>query len=98
MKPFLLLLSAIIIISCSKEQVEKPNVPEPISFSQHRLMYDDKNAFIGTLAVIHFHRVESPYLIEQYKSLPARQAFCDDPNDTLVTVISKPCPADCGMK
>ena len=92
----LTLLTAIILISCSKEQIEKP--PEPISFTQIRRMYDDKNTYTGTLNVIHFHRVDDPVLIAQYKALPAMQPYCDDMNDTLVTIVSRPCPADCGLK
>lgn len=91
MKP---ILFALILFSCSKD-VEKPS--DPISMTQTRLVYDRSNKYEKTMAVIHFHRVTDQALIKQYKSLPAMQAFCDDLNDTLVTVISKPCPED-GLK
>lgn len=93
MKP---ILFALILFSCSKENIEKPM--EPISMTQTRLVYDVKNAYVETLNVIHFHRVEEPAIIAQYKALPARQPFCDDINDALVTVLSKPCPPGCGLK
>lgn len=91
-----LILIALIVISCSKENLEKP--VEPISMTQTRLVYDRSNKYEKAMAVIHFHRIGEPQIIAQYKALPARQAFCDDVNDTLVTVISKPCPEDCGLK
>lgn len=94
MKPYLPLL--ILFISCSKVNLEEPQKPEPISFTQTRIMHDSKNAYTGTLAVIHFHRVDDPALIQAYKNLPARQAFCDDINDTLVTVLGK--PDNCDLK
>lgn len=84
------------MVSCSKEKIEKP--VEPISFTQIRRMYDVKNNYTGTLNVIHFHRVTDPALIAQYKALPAQQAFCDDQNDTLVTILARPCPDGCGKK
>lgn len=93
MKPYLM-LTAILIIGCSKGIPEKPVEPEPISFTQTRVMYDGKK-FIGTLAVIHYHRVDDPKLIAQYKAYPKRIAICPEMTDTLVTVIGKACDANC---
>lgn len=88
MKPYYLAL--ILFISCSKEEtIEKPKI-EPISMTQTRKMYNVKGQYEGTLNIIHFHRVSDPELIAQYKAIPAFQPFCDDLNDTLVTVVAKP--------
>lgn len=86
MKPYLL---ALIIFSCSKSQIEKPI--EPISMTQTRLMYNEKNQFVKEHLVIHFHRVDEPNIIRQYRNLPAMDPFCSDWNDTLVTKIGKVC-------
>ena len=87
MKPILFAIA--VMASCSKENLEKP--VEPISMTQTRLVYDLSNNYVETRRVVHFHKVTDVELIKQYKSLPAFQPFCDDMNDTLVTVISKPC-------
>ena len=94
MKPILFALA--LMASCSKEQIEKPI--ESISMTQLRLVNDHANNYVETRLVVHFHNVTDPALIRQYKALPARQPFCDDMNDTLVTTIGKVCAADCGLK
>jgi hypothetical protein len=96
MKNAILILLSPLILSCSKETVEKP--VEPISMTQTRLVYDAKNAYVETLNVIHFHKVTDTAIIQQYKALPVMQPFCDDMNDTLLTVIGKPCETDCTIK
>lgn len=92
----ILFILLVVLSSCSKNTSEEP--PSAISFTQTRRMYDVKNNYEGTLNVIHFHRVDDPALIRQYKKLPALQAFCDDPTDTLVTVLARPCLEDCVLK
>lgn len=88
MKPYLFLL--IIFIGCSKEQIpERPL--EPISMTQTRLVYNEKNQFVKEHLVIHFHRVDEPNIIQQYRNLSAMDPFCSDWNDTLVTKIGKVC-------
>jgi hypothetical protein len=88
---FLLILLALwLLTSCSKEKL-----PEAISFTQTRTMYDSKGRFEGIHLVYHLHRVTDPARIKEYRALPGLHPYCDDMNDTLVTVIERPCEGDC---
>lgn len=80
-----------VLTSCSKEQIQ----PEVISFTQTRKMYDSKGRFEGIHLVYHLHRVTDPARIKEYRALPKLQPFCDDMNDTLVSVVERPCEGDC---
>ena len=87
----LILLALYLLTSCSKEQLQ----PEAISFTQTRTMYDSKGRFEGIHLVYHIHRVTDPERIKEYRALPGLHPYCDDMNDTLVTVIARPCEGDC---
>lgn len=82
------LLAAVVFMSCSKEQKEL----EPISWTQKRIIHDDiTGEYVGTKLVIHYHLVTEQARIIEYMNLPKAEAFCNDMNDTLVTIIARPC-------
>jgi len=78
-----------ILSSCSKEHIE---ALDAISWTQKRIINDDiTGEYLGTKLVIHYHLVTEQARIVEYMNLPKAEPFCNDMNDTLVTIIARPC-------